>query len=457
MDGGERGLDVSFMAHQAKIESGATTEVSQAPEVVIYYTSQLKKWKREAVGVEIAKERLAAEKKAADEAARQRLKDFRANAAEARRKAVIDGYKQEYLRREDDRNAKEAAIRRHEAEEVAVADLAYRLDEDARLAEEMAKRKYTSSCSAVRLRLQIQRQDELSDGKCPLCRGKGFAGLAKRRCALCRGCGKCTNEQKALHDLYVSCKGRQWHNNTNWLEKPAVSYWYGVNRPHVPAGMPDDTPIERLCLQHNNLRGQLLGSICMLKNLVRLDLEGNMLTGSLPPSIGDMQALSVLQVDNNNLTGPIPFSIGKLKNLTTFRASRNRLSGEIPPSIGECLALKHVGLDTNCLTGSIPDSLSSLPELMNLYLHDNDLDQAVPEALDNMTTLANFTAYNNSSSQTHDASWIGQQFEDDHLGSLSLTKTSRVSDKLALSGGGSNSSSSSRLSRLSRLQDLAGS
>jgi hypothetical protein len=448
MDGG---MDVSFMAHQAHIENNNINEETKPPEVVIYYTSQLKKWKREAVNVEVAKGRAAADKKAAEEAARQRFVELRANAAEARRRAVIDGYKQEYLRREDDRNMTEAAIRRKQAEEEAAVDLAYRLDEKQRLREEMAKRNYTSSCAAVRHKLQISRQDELSDGDCPLCRGKGFNGLANRRCALCRGCGVCSKEQKALHDLYTSCKGRTWHRNTNWLEKPAVSYWYGVNRPDVPVGMPDDTPIERLALQHNNLRGPLLSSISMLQNLLRLDLEGNQLTGSIPDSIGDMASLTVLQLDNNSLAGPIPSSVGKLKKLQVFRASHNRLSGEIPESIGECDALQHLSLDTNCLTGRIPESLSLLPRLLNLYLHANQLDEAVPEALDGMTTLANFTAYDNSAAQTHDASWIATQFEDDHLGSLSLTKTARMSDKLALSGAGG----SSRSSRLLRLRQAA--
>ena len=87
---------------------------------------------------------------------------------------------------------------------------------------------------------------------------------------------------------------------------------------HIPSGgeqgWPDLVNLEKLYLDHNQLRGTVPYELPkgLGDTLKELDLGNNHLEGSLPSSLGKMTALESLDVHGNRLTGSLPAEMNRM-------------------------------------------------------------------------------------------------------------------------------------------------
>ena len=177
------------------------------------------------------------------------------------------------------------------------------------------------------------------------------------------------NEQDSLTlvALYNSTDGDNWTNNKNWLSDKPLSQWYGIYLNF------DNTRVNWIFLDENNLNGTIPTDIQNLTELTVLDLSVNNLTGEIPKEIGDLSNIIELYLHRNKLNGTIPQELGKLGNLTHLWLYSNELEKEIPKELGNLSSLLYLWLDNNKLTGTIPSDLGKLINLKQLTLYKNNL------------------------------------------------------------------------------------
>ncbi|NIN35066.1 MAG: hypothetical protein GTN53_27740, partial [Candidatus Aminicenantes bacterium] len=174
-------------------------------------------------------------------------------------------------------------------------------------------------------------------------------------------------ERDALIALYNSTNGDNWNNNTNW-RKPGdptqfndpgtENTWYGVTC-NV-----DNTQVDRIELNSNNLVGTIPADLDQLTHLYILTLSSNQLTGTIP-DLGSLTNLIGFDLYYNQLSGGIPTWLNNLTGLTQLRLGYNQLGGTIP-DLGSLTQLSILNLQNDQLSGTIPAWLNNLTDLTNL-------------------------------------------------------------------------------------------
>ena len=137
--------------------------------------------------------------------------------------------------------------------------------------------------------------------------------------------GASSGEITALSDLYHSCGGDNWTNNTNWLSgDPCSNSWYGV--------VCENGHVTGLYLQENRLEGPISASLDNLYEMDTLALYGNAISGSIPPEWSYIRTLVKLDIHENQFSGEIPQALGSLLeyNLAYLDFSDNSLQGQVP-------------------------------------------------------------------------------------------------------------------------------
>ncbi len=218
-----------------------------------------------------------------------------------------------------------------------------------------------------------------------------------------------TSDSLALVDFFLSTGGKNWTNNSGWLEAP-VSDWYGVSL-HS-----DGCSIQTLSLHNNNLTGSLPN--INLPHLTSLNLYQNQLSGAIP-DFSNLPNLTSLSLSRNKLSGAIP-DFSNLPNLTSLNLYQNQLSGAIPnftslsnliylrlyqnqlngaiPDFTNLSNLTSLRLNQNQLNGMIPD-FSNLPKLTSLNFYQNQLNDTIPD-FSNLPNLTSISLYRNELSGT---------------------------------------------------------
>lgn len=213
----------------------------------------------------------------------------------------------------------------------------------------------------------------------------------------------------ALKAFYHSTNGDLWKNNAGWDQVLGASppqncnlnNLYGVSLDEEGRvkcidldGVDDCTYIVNS--GGNNLTGTLPDEIGLLTELIELCLNYNEISGEINYHLRDLQFLKVLLLHGNKFTGFIPYDLfDDLKNLEILYLSANELSGSIPWSVGECESLIDLGLYQNQLTGGIPLAISNLKHLQVLNLRDNLLGDLIPATLSEISTLKGLYLNNN--------------------------------------------------------------
>jgi len=191
----------------------------------------------------------------------------------------------------------------------------------------------------------------------------------------------------ALSDLFSSTGGTGWINNTNWLTKQLVEYWYGVTAYHGR--------VVQINLPVNELRGNIPSSIDKLSKLRILNLSSNALKGVIPENISKLRLLEKLNLNQNKLNGTIPNGISALQNLKELTLKINLLSGTIPENIGSIVNLELIDFSDNQLKGELPSSLYKLHNLKGLYLNKNELEGSLSTQINQLKQLINLNLTDN--------------------------------------------------------------
>jgi Leucine-rich repeat (LRR) protein len=184
------------------------------------------------------------------------------------------------------------------------------------------------------------------------------------------------SERQALIDFFNSTGGQNWNNNENWLgARGTECTWFGVFCDESDIHVTKIEMSDYFSGAGNNLKGDILPSICNLKYLSVLSLYNNQLS-SLPENFGNLQSLSNLYLDTNQLSS-LPESFGNLQSLAFLSLSNNQLSS-LPESFGDLQYLYNLNLFNNQLS-SLPESFGNLQSLSDLNLSNNQLS-SLPES-----------------------------------------------------------------------------
>mmetsp|Transcript_33748 Transcript_33748/g.62023 ORF Transcript_33748/g.62023 Transcript_33748/m.62023 type:complete len:561 (+) Transcript_33748:658-2340(+) len=136
----------------------------------------------------------------------------------------------------------------------------------------------------------------------------------------------CPPERNALREIYMSAKGTEWTDATNWLdEHKHHCSWFGVN-----CDPTTNTSTLELVLANNGLSGKLSKRIADLTSLSKIDMSDNDIKGTIPEEIGLLLNLTYLRLSYNSFIDTVPSEIRKLHHLSLFHLHGNRLQGEIP-------------------------------------------------------------------------------------------------------------------------------
>ena len=93
----------------------------------------------------------------------------------------------------------------------------------------------------------------------------------------------------------------------------------------LPGQMGKLTKLTKFKVDHNQLKGNLIGEVHYMTQLQTLDLSYNNMTG-IPAEIGQLYSLQTLDYSHNQITG-LPDELTNLKNnLKTFNLTNNPLS-----------------------------------------------------------------------------------------------------------------------------------
>ncbi len=244
---------------------------------------------------------------------------------------------------------------------------------------------------------------------------------------------------EALATVFAELGGHYWKDNTNWLSKAPLEYWYGVStirhedyfKYHdVNYPGPDDwdgistigtARVTMIDMQENNLEGHIPAELGQLEELRSLSLPYNSISGKIPPELGRLTKLEYLNLSHNiylsgmipvelgqlvnlkylsffynNLSGPIHSELGNLRKLRILNLHYNWLTGQIPPELGQLKNLEKLDLTRNYLTGPIPPELGQMKSLETLFFYNNGLTGPIPPELSQLTRLERLGLANNS-------------------------------------------------------------
>ncbi|GLT56941.1 hypothetical protein SLA2020_299530 [Shorea laevis] len=167
----------------------------------------------------------------------------------------------------------------------------------------------------------------------------------------------------------------------NWLFELQKLEYLDLNSNNLggnfPAAFSNMTSLQMLDLFQNSfIPGQIpisLGYLCNLKTLV---LSTNSLIGKVTEffdvlSMCNNSSLETLDLENNQLGGFLPNSLGHFKKLKHLQLWGNSFVGSIPNSIGNLSSLEEFYLNNNKMNGTIPESLGKLSELVALDISEN--------------------------------------------------------------------------------------
>jgi Leucine-rich repeat (LRR) protein len=173
-----------------------------------------------------------------------------------------------------------------------------------------------------------------------------------------------------------------------------------ANKFFGPLIIPDETQnsvLQFLSLQENQLNGVIPENIGLLMNLNHLDLAKNLFSSAMPEAIFGLSNLKYLSLAYNNFEpGAIPASIGNMVNLVDLSLKETNRQGPIPALIGSCANLVMLDLDGNALNGNIPPSIGNLNKLTFLFLNENKLIGQVPATFSNLQNLHTLLLNNNT-------------------------------------------------------------
>jgi hypothetical protein len=183
------------------------------------------------------------------------------------------------------------------------------------------------------------------------------------------------SECSALTDLYNATAGKDWEDNSDWLDLGSAD-WFGVmvSDPQFDENgnfILHSCNVLDISLPENNLVGTIPSTVANLTKLEKLDLSGNELQGSIPGfAFTFLNHLETLDLSTNELSGAIPTGLGNLSlNLTALNFSANKLSGSLPPDLANMALLELLDLSDNSLSGTI--SLGAMSQLETLDLSRN--------------------------------------------------------------------------------------
>ena len=93
----------------------------------------------------------------------------------------------------------------------------------------------------------------------------------------------------------------------------------------LPSQLGKMTNVTVFKIDHNQLKGSLIGEIRQMSQLKTLDVSYNNMTG-MPAEVGQLRSLEILNYSNNKITG-LPNELAQLKdNLKEFKLTGNPLS-----------------------------------------------------------------------------------------------------------------------------------
>ncbi|GMI07393.1 hypothetical protein TrLO_g7578 [Triparma laevis f. longispina] len=125
--------------------------------------------------------------------------------------------------------------------------------------------------------------------------------------------------------------------------------------------------LKKLCINDNKLSGKIPQELNKCKVLTHLDLSKNELYEDIPTL--DQTALQVLNLQFNELSGAIPTTLGNVSDLSELKLNNNMFSEEFPEELGKLNKLKLLYVHFNGIHGRIPSELDKKPvELFNLTL-----------------------------------------------------------------------------------------
>jgi Leucine-rich repeat (LRR) protein len=189
---------------------------------------------------------------------------------------------------------------------------------------------------------------------------------------------------------------------------PAAIFWHPklvivdlhANRFFGPLTIPSmsqNSDLQFLSLQENQLNGAIPEDIGLMQNMNHLDLAKNLFTSAMPEAIFGLSNLKYLSLAYNNFEpGVIPASIENMVNLVDLSLKETNRQEEIPASIGSCANLVMLDLDGNALGGNIPSSIGNLNKLTFLFLNENKLIGQVPASFGNLQNLHTLLLNNNT-------------------------------------------------------------
>lgn len=99
----------------------------------------------------------------------------------------------------------------------------------------------------------------------------------------------------------------------------------------IPIALTEIPLIRNIILSNNQITGAI-PTFSQIDNLEGLCLDGNQLSGNIPATLSDIVYLNKLKLDNNLLEGELPETLSQLAFLEEFSASNNFLNGCFPES-----------------------------------------------------------------------------------------------------------------------------
>ncbi|KAF2077258.1 hypothetical protein CYY_001447 [Polysphondylium violaceum] len=216
-----------------------------------------------------------------------------------------------------------------------------------------------------------------------------------------------SQEKIILESLYQQWDGKDWSNNTNWLQgDPCLNQWHGVTCREFDGVL----HVTDLHLPDNGLVGPFPEIFAGLGYMVTFDLQVNHLYGSIPSNVfKDMVNLTDLVIATNDFTGDLQWLRNLPDNIITLWVAMNDFKDTVPDFLSKYKKLDLLFLEENELTGSIPEDICKITSLRLLDFGFNQLTGSLPSNMGELTKLDSFWLYDNTVSGTLPASMKDMQ------------------------------------------------